>query len=166
MLYAPAGSRKEKGVKLTHIGIRLGVLLLQVATFSPGAGGAQTAPRPLPNPVLVFMASQDVEVGGKKLTRYTYAVDNREDYPNELFAASPELPPCGQNAKAARTWVDLYDQLGKRLNGFCALGSRDGLNQIWFTLERDALPPSWVYVELTDRKTTTKYKSNLAETTL
>ncbi|MDQ1557256.1 MAG: hypothetical protein QOD32_316, partial [Pyrinomonadaceae bacterium] len=25
--------------------------------------------------------------------------------------------------------------------------------------------PSWVYIELTDRKTNTKYKSSLAETT-
>jgi len=27
------------------------------------------------------------------------------------------------------------------------------------------VPPSWVYIELNDRQTNTKYKSNLAETT-
>jgi len=31
---------------------------------------------------------------------------------------------------------------------------------------RDEVPPSWVYIEMTDRKTNTKYKSNLAETTM
>jgi hypothetical protein len=153
-------------VRLTRIVICLWMLTFQTATFSRGAGGVQTAPRPLPNPVLVFMGAEDVETGGRKLTRYKFAVDNGTDYPNELFAAAPDLPPCGQNARASRTWVDLYDQGGKRLNGFCALGSRDGLTQIWFALERDIIPPSWIYIEMTDRKTNTKYKSNLAETTM
>ncbi len=79
---------------------------------------------------------------------------------------SPALPPCGANTKAARTWVDLYDQSGKRLNGFCALGKPADLNGIWFALETGAVPPSWVYIEMNDRKTNTKYKSNLADTTL
>ena len=32
-------------------------------------------------------------------------------------------------------------------------------------MDQESLPPSWVYIELNDRKTNTKYKSNLAETT-
>ena len=82
-----------------------------------------------------------------------------------MFAASPNLPPCGNNTKASRTWVDIYDQRGKRLYGFCALGKPSDLNQIWFALESGVVPPSWVYIEMTDRATNTKYKSNLAETT-
>ena len=103
--------------------------------------------------------------GGKQWVRYKYAVENFAAYPNELFAAAPALPPCGNNTKAARTWADLYDQSGKRLNGFCALGKSSDLNSIWFALEEGDLPPSWVYLELNDRQTNTKYKSNLAETT-
>jgi hypothetical protein len=76
------------------------------------------------------------------------------------------LPACGQNTKAARTWVDLYDMSGKRLNGFCALGKPGDLEKIWFALETGAVPPSWIYIELNDRKTNTKYKSNLSDTTL
>jgi hypothetical protein len=112
------------------------------------------------------MGTEPYEANGKQWIRYMFAVDNRAGYPNELFAAAPELPPCGQNTKASRTWVDIYEQGGKRLNGFCALGSRDGLGRIWFALEGDTVPPSWVYVEMQDRKTNTKYKSNLAETTM
>ncbi|MBC7910978.1 MAG: hypothetical protein H7Y30_10790 [Pyrinomonadaceae bacterium] len=82
-----------------------------------------------------------------------------------MFAAAPELPPCGSNTKSARTWVDIYDSSGKRLYGFCALANRDGLDKLWFALEKDVIPPSWVYIEMNDRKTNTKYKSNLAETT-
>jgi hypothetical protein len=90
---------------------------------------------------------------------------NKDKYPAELFVAAPELPPCGQNAKSSRTWVDIYTQNGKRLYGFCAFTKPDDLSRIWFALDRDEVPPSWIYVELQDRKTNAKYKSNLAETT-
>jgi hypothetical protein len=132
------------------------VLTMQTAAAAPE----------LPNPVLYFLGQEIFATGGKQFIRYSFDVANKELYPDELFAASPSLPPCGNNTKAARTWVDFYDQNGKRLNGFCALGKSADLNKIWFALETSQLPPSWVYIELTDRKTGTKYKSNLADTTL
>jgi hypothetical protein len=124
-----------------------------------------TVPPP-PNPVLVFSGVEYYQASGKQWVRYKFRVDNLADYPNELFAAAPELPPCGTNTKAARTWVDIYDQGGRRLYGFCAIGDHDGLAQLWFNLESDVVPPSWVYIELTDRKTNTKYKSNLSDTVM
>ena len=120
----------------------------------------------LPNPVLYFLGQEFLTINGKQVTRYNFDVLNKSDYPDDLFAASPNLPPCGKNAKAARTWVDIYDQSGKRLNGFCALGKSADLNGIWFSLETGVIPPSWVYIEMNDRKTNTKYKSNLSDTTL
>ena len=120
----------------------------------------------LPNPVLYFLGQEFLTINGKQITRYSFDVLNKSDYPDDLFAASPNLPPCGTNTKAARTWVDIYDQSGKRLNGFCALGKSADLNGIWFSLETGVIPPSWVYIELNDRKTNTKYKSNLSDTTL
>ena len=121
---------------------------------------------PLPNPVLVFIGQELYEANGKQWIRYQYVVDNFASYPKELFAAAPDLPPCGQNTKASRTWVDIYDQSGKRLYGFCAFAKPADLNKIWFALEPSVVPPSYVYIELNDRKTNTKYKSNLADTTL
>ena len=120
----------------------------------------------LPNPILYFLGQEYIVIGGKNITRYHFDVLNKDMYPDELFVASPALPPCGSNTKSARTWVDLYDQSGKRLNGFCALHKSSDLNGIWFALESDMVPPSWIYIELNDRKTNTKYKSNLADTTL
>jgi len=105
-----------------------------------------------------------VTINGKNLARYHYDVANKDSFPASLFAAAPTLPPCGANTKASRTWVDFYDQYGKRLNGFCALGSPQDLSSLWFALDVDAVPPSWVYIEFTDRQTNTKYKSNLADT--
>jgi hypothetical protein len=117
----------------------------------------------LPNPVLVFVGPEFYETGGKSLTRYRYVVENSKAYPAELFAAAPSLPPCGENKNASRTWVDFYSLNGKRLNGFCALGSPADLEKLWFALETDVIPPSWIYIELTDRQTGTKYKSQLAD---
>ena len=135
-------------------------LSLAVLT-SDSASSMQTV---LPNPVIVFMGPEFYEANGKSWTRYKYAVENFTAYPAALFAAAPTLPPCGLNTKASRTWVDIYDLSGRRLYGFCALGSPANLGKLWFALERDVVPPSWIYIEMTDRQTGTKYKSQLAET--
>ena len=82
-----------------------------------------------------------------------------------MFAAAPNLPPCGLNTNSSRTWVDFFDSTGKRLYGFCALSKPADLGKIWFSYEDGTIPPSYVYIELNDRQTNTKYKSNLADTT-
>ena len=126
--------------------------------------GVISAP-PLPNPVLQFTGTENFKLGGKNFTRYHYDVVNKDKYPNEMFAPAPALPPCGKNTNSSRTWIDLYDQTGKRLYGFCAISKPADLNQIYFALEEGVTPPSWIYIEMNDRQTNTKYKSNLAETT-
>jgi hypothetical protein len=118
----------------------------------------------LPNPVLYLTVSEGYTTGGKDWIRYKYDVLNKMDYPAALFAPAPGLPPCGLNKNSSRTWVDIFDQRGKRLYGFCALGKPEDLGSIWFALEADVIPPSWIYIELNDRQTNTKYKSNLADT--
>jgi len=129
-------------------------------------GSASTAQqRPLPNPVLYLMGTEFFQTGGKDFIRYKYDVLNKADFPAAMFAAAPALPPCGTNTKSSRTWLDIFDQRGKRLYGFCALGKPDDLTGIYFALEQDVIPPSYVYIEMTDRQTNTKYKSNLADTT-
>lgn len=120
---------------------------------------------PLPNPVLYLMGTEAFATAGKQFIRYKYDVLNKADYPAAIFAAAPALPPCGKNSKASRTWVDIFDQRGSRLYGFCALGKPEDLSGIWFSLEDGVVPPSYVYIEMTDRQTNTKYKSNLADTT-
>lgn len=146
---------------------KLGIFsMICLALFLFSARAKAVSPFVIPNPVLVFKGSSYYTANGNHLIRYSYFVMNSTDYPGAMFAASPALPPCGQNTKASRTWVDLYDQRGTRLNGFCALSGANGLSEIWFGLGEDVVPPSWIYIELNDRQTSTKYKSNLAETTL
>jgi hypothetical protein len=134
-------------------------------TLVTQSGATAPPPQPLPNPVLYLMGLEPYKLGAKDLIRYKYDVMNKDAYPPAMFAPAPALPPCSANTKSSRTWVDIYDQRGKRLEGFCALSSPADLNQIWFAMEADEVPPSWIYIELNDRQTNTKYKSNLAETT-
>ena len=143
------------------------VLLACLALFCLAGHTASTAPAPraLPNPVLYLKLLEYYSAGGKDFVRYRFGVSNSSEYPAEMFAAAPNLPPCGKNTKASRTWVDFYDQSGKRLYGFCALSKPEDLDSIWFALEEGVVPPSYVYIELNDRATSTKYRSNLAETT-
>ena len=147
-------------VRRTSMSLLLSVVVIMIASQS-----VATAPPVLPNPVLYLMGIEAFQTGGKEFIRYKYDVLNKASYPAELFAASPALPPCGKNTKSSRTWVDFFDSRGKRLYGFCALGKSDDLTGIWFALESDVIPPSYVYIEMTDRQTNTKYKSNLADTT-
>jgi hypothetical protein len=131
------------------------------------ASARTSEPTPIiPNPVLYLTGTEAYSTGGKNWIRYSYDVLNKADYPAELFAAAPALPPCGTNTNSSRSWVDIYDQSGKRLYGFCALSKPADLNRIWFAMEDGVVPPSWVYIEINDRQTNTKYKSNLAETSL
>ncbi len=120
----------------------------------------------LPNPVLYFLGQESYITNKVNFIRYRYGVLNSSTYPDAMFAAAPALPPCGANANSSRTWVDVFDMRGKRLYGFCALGKSDNLNTVWFALPETEVPPSWIYIELNDRQNGTKYKSNLAETTL
>ena len=147
--------------------IRNQALLLFLILFAGMMANQRVASAPpLPNPVLYLRGTAPFEQGGKQFRRYHFDVLNKEQYPVLLFAAAPELPPCGENTKSSRTWIDFYDERGKRLYGFCAIAKPGDLNNIWFDLEEGVIPPSWVYIEFTDRQTSTKYKSNLAETTL
>ena len=135
-----------------------------VTMFAFAVLGKQT--RQIPAPLLVLTGQESIEANNKQYQRYHFEIFNRADFPEEMFSQAPDLPACGSNKNASRTWVDIYKLNGERLNGFCAITDRAGLKDIWFAMESGVVPPSWVYIELLDRRTNVKYKSNLAETTL
>jgi hypothetical protein len=142
----------------------LGSLML---TMMVSGTTSHARPNPvLPNPILYLTHTEFFTQSGQNYIRYNYDVLNKDEYPTDLFAPAPALPPCGKNTKASRTWVDIFDSRGKRLYGFCALGKPADLNGIWFALPDGEVPPSYIYIEMNDRQTNTKYKSNLADTTI
>ncbi|NTW03194.1 MAG: hypothetical protein HGA19_18275, partial [Oscillochloris sp.] len=123
-------------------------------------------PRPttpaLPTPRIEVRAGEEYEAGSKRWVRYTVSVTNAEVYGDELFAAAPDLPPCGNNKNAARTWVNIHASDGRYLYGFCALGSAASLRQLWFAVEAGQSPPPAVYIVLNDRKANLSVNSNQA----
>ena len=150
---------------LSCAGLALIVLAQTSVASAPPIPNSMPA-APLPNPILYMIGVEYFQASGKQFVRYKYDVLNKDEYPAAMFAAAPALPPCGNNTNASRTWVDFFDQSGRRLYGFCALGKPQDLGSIWFGLEVGVIPPSYVYIELNDRQTNTKYKSNLADTVL
>lgn len=142
------------------------LILIVIVTIVAGISQSVASAPVVPNPVLYLTGVEEFQSNGKNFVRYKYDVFNKSDYPADMFAAAPALPPCGKNTKSSRTWVDIYDQSGKRIYGFCAFSKPADLSGIWFAVEETQIPPSWIYIELTDRQTNTKYKSNLADTSL
>jgi hypothetical protein len=139
---------------------------LLFATSLFGQVRPRTPPATLPNPILYITGQEAYTASGRSFIRYRYDVLNKDSYPAAMFAPAPNLPPCGTNANASRTWVDVYGEGGNRLYGFCALSSPQDLGSIWFAMEEGVIPPSYVYIEMRDRLTNTSYRSNLADTVL
>jgi hypothetical protein len=116
----------------------------------------------LPVPVLVAEGTEDYDDAfGDPYTRYELTVTNWADYPPELFAAEPDLEPCGLNDSASRTWVDIINaDIEDRIYGFCGLAEPQDLTGIWFAVPRGTAPPSRVYVNLWDRLYERSIESN------
>ena len=138
---------------------------LTILAAVAGVGGSTAAKAAPPNPILYLVGLEYYSAGGKNWVRHRYDVFNKDQYPDAMFAAAPGLPPCGSNTNSSRSWVDFFDSRGKRLYGFCALGSSANLGKIWFATEEGTVPPSYVYIVIHDRQTNIQYKSNLADTT-
>jgi len=131
----------------------------------PALGGpvifTATVSGELPSPLLAFTGSEFYTANETNFVRYNLSVTNYQAYPEAMFTSAPNLPPCGLNTSASRTWVDIYDASNNnRIYGFCALESPSGLQSIWFGLPVGTPPPEEVYITLSDRATNLVYTSN------
>ncbi|UCF04570.1 MAG: S8 family serine peptidase [bacterium] len=117
----------------------------------------------LPAPQLIVDCKEDYLYNGQEMTRYYLDVLNWMAYPDELFTPAPDLPPCGSNTNASRTWAEIFAEDGTRIFGFCAQDNAADLNTMWFAVERGTEPAN-VYIEIWDRRCDITYPSNLAST--
>jgi parallel beta-helix repeat protein len=85
------------------------------------------------------------------IVKYHFRVSNWADYPDLMFESSPDLPACGLNNAASRTWVDIFDATGQQIYGYCNLSSAENLRDLWFPWPADQDPP-YFYVRLHDRR--------------
>lgn len=112
-------------------------------------------------PKLIYKGAEKSVVRGNAFTRYKIAISNYSNYPSALFKAAPHLPACGKNGNSSRTWVDIVDQNGKKLYGFCAFGQSADLKKLWFSIPQGKKAPKAVRVKITDRECKKVYVSNL-----
>lgn len=166
-LYTPVCSTSEPNVKIEKCEKRFHSVVFDVnGTTIQGRAIGETGQEFdsfffLAAPQLVFKGTESYAANGKQWVRYKLAIANKASIPAELFAAAPDLPPCGLNPNASRTWVDIFNATtNQRLNGFCALTSPQNLDSLWFAIEKGTSPPQSVYVVLTDRRANTSYRSN------
>lgn len=110
-----------------------------------------------PNPELVIV--KEGEKNGN-VQLYAIKVPNSGSFSEEMFRLAPELPPCGYNTNASRTWIDIYDDQDNRLYGYCGFPSLQGLNAMRFGI-KDGNPTKGVYIEIIDRACNKEYKSKI-----
>jgi len=133
------------------------VVIVLAAVF----GAGQDLPG---NAKLVFVnAPVEVVNNGYRFRMYEIEVVNRAEFADELFAASPDLPPCGKNSNSSRTWINIYDEKGKRLYGWCAINSMEELSSLKFNIPAGDKQPKRIYMEFVDRRDGKMVKSNQAK---
>jgi hypothetical protein len=99
-------------------------------------------------------------VDGKLVNLFVFGINNWDVFSDNLFAAAPDLPPCGSNKNSARTWLTIYDfQTKKQFNGNCAFTKSEDMKTFKFNIIRKDIPKC-VYITLTDRKNNKVYQSN------
>ena len=128
----------------------------------------QAAPAELkvPRPLLNWRGLDATVKGsdGKPYVGITLGVTNYAAFPSILFERAPELPPCGENRSAARSWLRVFDvATRKEIYNYCALAGPSEMRTFSFNVARAALP-SGVYVVLEDRATGRRHSSNCVST--
>ena len=115
------------------------LLLVAMSVVMALVGGASG--QDMPRPKLRFLSVSDTVNNGHQLKLYEVEVVNREEFDNELFMPSPALPPCGRNTNASRTWVNIYNEKGGRIHGYCAINANGELASIKFMVEASKPQP-------------------------
>ena len=111
-----------------------------------------------PNLAAPQLTLQSTTVSGDRV-EFQLDVPNYAQFPDPMFSPAPDLPACGLNTSAARSWVDIRDGDGNYLFGFCALYNASSLNDIWFATTVDNWPAE-AYITITDRRCNITYTSN------
>ena len=107
----------------------------------------------LPSPELIYI--------GKNVNVFKLSIKNCGSYPFEIFVSSPDLPPCGQNTNASRTWLNIYNsETDELLYGYCGINSPCEASDIQCPVPQDYTPPFGLYVKYIDRKCEREYVSN------
>jgi hypothetical protein len=136
--------------------------ILLILFFSIGKDALAQRTKEIPNPVLEWKSVNANAKGsdGKPYIEITVGITNYIQFTDVLFARAPELPPCGNNKNASRTWLLVYNAQSKQqIYSHCAIGKAADLRSLSFLVEREKLPAE-IYILLEDRAGKKTYQSN------
>jgi hypothetical protein len=147
------------------------ILLITFLIVGKEALAQRTTERPagkteIPNPVLEWRSVNANAKGsdGKPYIEITVGITNYSQFSDVLFARAPELPPCGDNRNASRTWLLIYNAQSKQqIYSYCAIGKAVDLRSLSFMVAREKLPAE-IDVVLEDRAGKKTYQSNCVNT--
>ena len=125
-------------------------LLAMVAVVTFGAGISVVGQK-MPRPKLKLESVTDGSGPDSAMKVYKISVENYAEYDDDLFLASPVLPPCGKNANASRTWLTIYNELDQRLLGFCMIKAHGELASLIFKIPANQNQPKEIFIDLVDR---------------
>lgn len=117
-----------------------------------------SAARSSPKPVVSFVRWEPGAF--PEVIRAVFSVSNRNEFPDELFAPAPNLPPCGVNPMAWRAWVFFVAADRQRLNGFCGGPSDPGLRAVSLNGKAGSPAPKGVTLVIVDRQTDRVFQSD------
>jgi hypothetical protein len=150
--------------------IREPMVVASAREKAPVAETATKSPQPSPSetaklqgelqPLLSFKGTETMIIRGEQFIAYNLAINNWKDFTADLFLPAPDLPPCGLNKNASRTWVTIYDAKNERaIYSYCGMNSPKELGSFSFRVKKGDKPPENVYVVISDRRKGTKYRS-------
>jgi hypothetical protein len=125
--------------------------------FAVASSASPQCATPFPNPVIKYLGATD---GVSGYFDIWFGVDNYTKYDNTLFVASPELPACGLNKSASRTWLDIYSDTGVYIYGHCALSQNTQLQKLGFPWKKSTPLPKGFFIRMFDRKCNRVVQSN------
>jgi len=117
--------------------------------FAAAAGAYAECTPPFPTPSLNYLGATPGVTGYIDIW---FNVPNYAKYDNSLFVASPELPACGLNKQASRTWLEVYTDTGVPIQSFCAIKQNTQLQKLGFGWKKTNPLPKGFYIRLRDRK--------------
>jgi len=113
-----------------------------------------------PKPKIRLVGVTDTVNNGYAMKMYEIEVTNRDAYSDELFFPSPALPPCGKNANSSRTWINIYNEQGVRLYGWCGINGSGELVSLKFNVPEGQPQPQKIFIDLVDRAEVRVLRSN------
>lgn len=133
------------------------LLISALLVFATATASAQCNTPAFPTPLIKYLGATDEP----QVIRFWFGVVNFAQYDNTLFVKSPNLPACGANTSASRTWLYIFNgNGGAAIYGYCGLSQNLQMQKLNFAVKKGTPMPKSFFIRMTDRKCNRTVQSN------